>query len=388
MPRIKHLFDTRILCFWGLEGRALFLDDILHYPKLFSPLGDDAADLICRNWKPDFMVTFFDIWIAEMEERTGRPFFTGIHDKWIPWAPVDHDPSPVGITNQARKAYHCVTMSKFGQDALAKEDIETTLIPLGANTGVYKPTEDKAADVEFALTHSLPMTPDNYVDWSTDDFIIGVNAAPKDPVRKNFDGTFEAFKIFLEQNPDARKDARMYLQTWKSFPSGWPLPFLAKEKGIDKYIRITHPYNMYCAFNEQSLARLTRSWDIFTNCSTREGFGIPIIEACASGVPPVCTNYTSMIELTEGHGWLIDGYVGPATKTNLLSYGMDPDTFEMAEAYGESYNSPDKVRKLGEKAREFSLDYDWEIVAKLWAILLEKLGEDIRWKPLSERRVE
>ncbi len=47
VPRIKHLYDIRILCFWGLEGRALFLDDILHYPKVFAPLGDDAADLIC-----------------------------------------------------------------------------------------------------------------------------------------------------------------------------------------------------------------------------------------------------------------------------------------------------------------------------------------------------
>ena len=387
VDRIKHLYDLRILCFWGLEGRALFLNDILHYPKWFSPLGDDAARLICNNWKPDLLITFFDIWVGEMQEgNTGRDFFNSIHDHWVPWIPVDHDPSPIGITNQARKAYHPVTMSKFGQEALRKEGIENTYIPLGVDTSTFKPTEDKGADVSWSLTHSLPLDEQNYIEWQPDDFIIGINAAPKDPVRKNFTGMFEAFQTFLDQNPDARKDARMYLQSTRNFPTGWPLGKLARDRDVSKYIRMTHPYNMYLGFNDDSISRLTRSWDVHMNLATREGFGLSIIEACASGVPPITSDFTSMPELTKGHGWCVD-YTG-LVLTNLLSYGCVPDTFEAAEAIGEAYNSPDKTKELGEKARTFSLDYDWNLIANQWSTLIDKLGEDIRWKPVGGREIQ
>jgi len=385
--RIKDKYDVRLLCFYGLQGRALIFDDLLHYPQLFTPLGDFEARLICENWKPHVMVTFFDIWIAEVAEKNARrEFFTDIHKRWIPWAPVDHDPSPVGITRQAQKAFHVVTMSKFGQEALAKQGVESTLIPLGVDTSIFKPTENKAEDVEWLIKQSTPMLKNRGVPWSVDDFIIGINAAPKDPVRKNFTGMFNAVKYFLEQNPDARKDVRVYLQSWREFPGGWPLSFLAEERGIHDICRVTHPYNMYCGFNEDSMSRMTRSWDVFFNLARREGFGIPIIEACACGVPPIVTDFTSMPELTEGHGWTV-GY-NHLELTNLLSYGAAADEFEAAEAIAEAYNNPDEVKRLGRKAREFSFDYDWDVVAALWGHLLDKVAEDAVWKPLNERWIK
>jgi len=354
-----------------------------------TPIGEWEAKQICVNEKPDLMVTLFDIWIAELAEhdRPGLEFFGDIHKRWVPWIPVDHNPSPVGITNQAKKAYHAVTMSKFGKEALEEKGVSSTLIPLGTDTSIFKPTEDKTADVDWMIKHSIPMKKSGGVQWDTEDFIIGINAAPKDPVRKNFCAMFDAFKIFLEQNPDARRDARMYLHTWRTFPQSWPLTFLAEERGIVDYCRVTHEFYMYCGYNEEKMARTTRAWTIFMNLATREGFGIPIIEACACGIPPIVTNFTAMPELAEGHGWTIDGYVGNATLTNLLSYGMDADVFEAAEAIEEAYNSPDKVKALGEKARKFSFDYDWDVIAALWSHLFDKLGEDILWRPLEGRRL-
>ena len=388
LNRIKDKFDVRLLCFWGLDGKAFYVNEYLRYPKLFSPLGDDAADLIVQNWKPDCLITFFDIWIADMTDAQGRDFFLDIHDKWIPWIPVDHDPSPLGTNNQARKAFHAVAMSRFGQEALAREGIDSTLIPLGADTSVFRPVKDeeeKHSDREFALKQTVPMTKGNEAPWNPDDFIIGVNAAPKDPVRKNFVGMFDAFKIFLEQNPDARKDARMHLHTWKNFPGGWPLGFLGKERGIDALCRFTHPYAMYCGLNEEAMGRMTRSWDVLLNIATREGFGIPIAEANASGVPPIVTNFTAMPELAEGHGWVID--YTKTEITNLLSYGAEADVFETADAIEEAYNNPDKVKALGEKARTFSLDYDWEVIAELWSILLDKLSPELIWTPRARRKL-
>ena len=65
-----------------------------------------------------------------------------------------------------------------------------------------------------------------------------------------------------------------------------------------------------------------------------------------------------------------------------------PDEFQIAEALEEAYNSPDKVRDLGEKSRKFSLDYDWDaVITPLWIELIEDLRERMRVKPREERRV-
>jgi len=65
-----------------------------------------------------------------------------------------------------------------------------------------------------------------------------------------------------------------------------------------------------------------------------------------------------------------------------------PDEYEIAEALEDAYNNPDKMRQYGEKAREFSLNYDWKkVVVPLWFKLIEELREDLRPKTRAERRI-
>jgi len=128
------------------------------------------------------------------------------------------------------------------------------------------------------------------------------------------------------------------------------------------------------------------AWDVLYNVSMAEGFGIPLIEACAKGIPPIATDFSSMSELVEGHGWLVE----PLTRkwTNLLSLWAVPDEFRAADAIEKAYNNPDKVKDYGEKAREFSLNYDWSnVVVPLWIKLLEEVREDLRPRTAEERRL-
>jgi len=59
------------------------------------------------------------------------------------------------------------------------------------------------------------------------------------------------------------------------------------------------------AVSDADLANIYRAFDVFALPTMGEGFGIPILEAMACGVPVVATACSAVTELLEGHGELI-----------------------------------------------------------------------------------
>lgn len=57
---------------------------------------------------------------------------------------------------------------------------------------------------------------------------------------------------------------------------------------------------------EQDLVLLYSGAKLFIYPSSYEGFGLPVLEAMASGVPVICANYTSLPEVTQDAAMLID----------------------------------------------------------------------------------
>jgi glycosyltransferase involved in cell wall biosynthesis len=387
-PLNEH-YDVACLAYWGLEGAALTFNGLKVFPKMYDQFGIDAADLICRNWKPDIMVTLFDIWIGDSPLFNGeRDWFSKIHSKHVAYFPVDHHPMPVPILNQAKKAYHCVAMSRFGLNELRNSGIEASYIPHGVETKVFAPIEDNTESRKWLIdTAGVPLfNGEENEKWDNDSFIIGKVAANKDTARKGFDREMAALRIFFEQNPDAKKDTRMYWHTDPRFPGGFHLDHYAHLMGVDKYIKKTHPFYVYGGVSEQNMAKMYQSFNLFTNVSRAEGFGIPILEAQSSGIPVVANDCTSMTELVKNHGWLCK----PRTwePTALLSNVFIADEYEIAKAYSEAYNNPDKLKSYGVASRDFAEQYDWDnVITPLWLQLIEKLREDLRPKTLDERRM-
>jgi len=383
---LNRLYDVRCIGYWGLQGAALGFNGLIVYPKLFGRFGEDAAVLVVKNWRPDVMVTLFDVWISQSASQLGEPGWLGrIHPRWIPVVPVDHDPVPPNVVESVRPAYKVVAMSQFGRRQLQMKGVESTYIPHGVDTGVFKPTADRAGDIAFLERSSMPFSEDP-LPWDEDCFVLGMNAANKDQQRKGFSRMFEAAGIFLENNPDAKKDLRIYLHSWYRFPNGKNLDGVAHAFGLGDRTRCTHRYHMWCGLKPEEMARVYGGFDVLYNASMAEGFGIPIVEAAACGVPAIATDWTSMPELVGGHGWLVK----PVTRkmTMLESFWAVPDVYEAADAIEDAYNHPKKVRRLGEKARKFSLDYDWKrVVVPLWVRLMEGVRGEMTAKPLEERRI-
>jgi len=128
------------------------------------------------------------------------------------------------------------------------------------------------------------------------------------------------------------------------------------------------------------MASMYNTLDVFLLPSKGEGFGIPIIEAQACGVPVIVSNNTAMPELC-GSGWLLKDMRPEYTMQNSWEGAANPD--EIAEYLEEAYalweDNGDAWKAKRAKARTFALDYDDALVFKdYWMPTLEEMGRLIK----------
>src|SRR3990167_10139699 len=122
--------------FYGLEGSKIFVDGVLHYPKINHVYGSDALIHHANDFKADVVLTLQDVWVL-------NPVDLEQVKNFIPLTPIDHDPVPRVVIEKLKFAYRVVTYSQFGQKELKRKGIMSTYIPHTVNTEVFKPV-DKA----------------------------------------------------------------------------------------------------------------------------------------------------------------------------------------------------------------------------------------------------
>ena len=112
---------------------------------------------------------------------------------------------------------------------------------------------------------------------------------------------------------------------------------------------------MFAPLDEPTMARIFSSFDVLLNCSAGEGFGVPIIEAAACGVPSIVTDFSAMPEVAGPSPWKVRGR---PYWTGQASWMQIPDVGEMVGALEESYAMSEVDRaRLSKQVREHALDY-------------------------------
>jgi glycosyltransferase involved in cell wall biosynthesis len=381
----NKIYDVRQLAHYGVEGARIDLNGLQIYPILpGDDHGDRAARLIFRNspWKPDLFITLYDIWMGAYTEATPTGL-EPIHPYWIPIAMVDHDPIPEGTLQQAQAAFKIVTPTHFGVEQFKNAGITAEYIPFGADTKVYQPPENKQALKPYVSEKGAPFDIHNQTEITEDSFLIMANGANKDLYRKGFPRMFTAIQIFLEQNPDAKHDTRVYVHSWMR--QSRDLPHTAKVLGVQQFCRGTNDYDNLCSVPPQSMAKLYGAADIFMHLSEGGGFEVPILESLACGVPVIGSDFVGMNELIKDHGW------GVPMKTRYFD-ALDStqgiaDEYKAADALEDAYNHPDKRAAFGKAGREFAQGFDFEKVNEKWIGFIEGIRRETMYKPLEQRKI-
>lgn len=371
-PRIAALgHDLAFYATWGVQGSCLEWNGMQVYPA--DGEWGNRTMVACSqhhgDGDPVQIIALCDSWV--MNSDAWRDDL-----RMAIWAPVDHWPLPPPCrTVLSHPAVTPIAMSRFGEQMMRDAGLEPLYVPHGVETDVFRPRPEDRTDVRDET--NLPQ----------DAFVVGMVAANMgSPVmhRKAFPQQFKAFAKFRETHTDAV----LYVHT-NEYPSsggaaGLHLRALAEACGLPRHaVRFTEVFAWELGLSRDSVASLYSAFDVFLNCAMGEGFGVPIIEAQACGVPVIVTDHSAMPELC-GSGWTVGGedwYDGPQD-----AWFKSPAVPEIVFALEQAYESAtDETMRA--QAVEFAAQYDVDrVTAEHWRPALDALDRPREVAPLTKAK--
>jgi glycosyltransferase involved in cell wall biosynthesis len=272
--------------------------------------------------------------------------------------------------NYLLNADYIVSPSKFGYNELLKHfpDFMVKYIPHGCDTSVFR---ERSEEEKLEIRRRWKMPEDSFVMLS-----VAANWGE----RKCLPQIMLTFKRFLEKHTNAY--LYLYTKLKESPPTGYDLMGFAEELGIEKNVMGPAFNPVLDSIDDEQLAELYSASDVYVNSSMGEGFCLPILEAMSCGVPVIGTNFSSIPELLDDHGWLVDTvptdvWVDCPIWVPLLCRFPIPNLNSLLECMEDAYNNPDKRKEFGRKSREHALNYDWEKIMPKWDELIKEMVEGV-----------
>lgn len=340
-PRFRDLgYDVTLNCPMSMTMSPITWNGMVMFGAAGDPLGNDMMP--ARGPRYDIIFTLCDLF-GLFQASTQMP-----PHKWIHWMPVDCEPmGERDIATLRQTGGVPVCMSRFGTEQIRREGFEPLYVPHGIDTNVFKP---QPAEANAELRKAFDINPDTYV--------IGMACVNKPDSRKGIDQQMQAFSIFHQRHPDS------VLLMHTSRKGGWELDKIALNLGIHNAVKYSDQYSLVSQMiPAESVAGFYSILDVYSGCSEGEGFGLPILEAQACGVPVVVTGFSAMTELCAS-GWTVGGqrhWVG-----GHESWWMTPNVEEIAERYEHAY-AMRRHPLPREAARQFALEFDADLItANYW----------------------
>jgi glycosyltransferase involved in cell wall biosynthesis len=310
-----------------------------------DPWGNDILGAHARHARPDLVIVLADAWPLDPAVLRGLGCPVAL------WMPVDCDRAdgeppgaPMLGAADARVLKDSgavpVAMSRHGEKALREAGFSPLYVPHAVDTSVFRPPAGREALREqWGVAGRL---------------VIGINAANKDPVRKSYPEQLLAFARFRQRHPEAL----LLIHALPAIPGNQlDLTTLVRRLGIEDAVKFSDQYGYATG---QITPAMLADWygclDLLSGCSHGEGFGIPLVEAQACGVPVVTTRWSAMAELA-GPGWLAGGE--PFWNPVHEAWWLKPSVAAIEEAYEEAFEQAAGRRAA---ARAFAMDYDADVV--------------------------
>jgi len=310
----------------------------------------------------DYIITLWDIWLLQGKRQYPK-------EKWVAYIPVDTERISKVLAEVCKNTGVQIAMSKHGRKELESAGLKPSYVPPGVDTKVFKPKPE----ARKAFRSELGLSEENFVIGS-----VGLNYGDD---RKGYVPLMRAFKEFHKRHPKSMLYLHSLANERDSRQGFINYHKIAHNLGIDKAL-VWPPQSDYALSRIDTgwLADIYNGFDVFCLPTKGEGFGLPIIEAQACGVPVILTNTTSCPELCKT-GWLIDTTDDDRRWLPNETWRLEAKPsailkeLELAFSLWES-GKFDSIRK---NARDNIMKYDWDNVwEKHWLPIIKELEKSCK----------
>ncbi len=339
--------DVVLFTLYGLQGGRIEWDNIPHWPPGMQQFGTDVIQGYVKEFQPDVVLTLYDEWVlGSWSDMLG--------DLWLPWVVVHYDPMEPKLYAATKNTWRQLALCNWGAKMMKDKGMSPRTVPLGVDTKVYQPIVDTLDAKGTIITQNALKKELGVME---DEFLVGMVAANID-FRKNMESQMRVFRDFNKKYPDTH----MFIKTNPSMSAGGlPIAEMLNYMGAGMCVSI--PERDIADVSSTQMCKWYNSFDIYLGAACSEGFGLPLLEANACGIPVITSDFSAMPEIGKV-GWHIPGTM---EMNILLSYGIKPDEQKMYLALEEAYNMRGKpeMATMKKAAREHALGYDWDICAKI-----------------------
>lgn len=333
--------------------------------------GSFIFESVCLEFQPDIVFDIRDFWMTEFINRS--PYRNCF--KFVLMPTVDAAPQARQWIDMYIKTDAIFSYSEWAGEVL-QEQTGGKINYLGTASPCankdYIPIPQKEARDQLGLSHDIK--------------IIGT--VMRNQRRKLYPDLFASFRLFLEKVKDP-DNYFLYCHTY--YPDlGWDIPELLQDYDLSSKVLFTYicretgkvfsslycgpktesPFTRtFCAemcnvrigATTQQLSLINNCFDLYIQYANSEGFGIPLVEAAACGIPIAAINYSAMSSILEN----LEGIkLEPKALYKELETGCFravPDNENTSELLLDFFGQPEEERKaIGFKTRSlYKTYYNW-----------------------------
>lgn len=331
--------------------------------------GEQRLPKLIYRLRPDIVIILQDPWnirgyMIEIEEQLGdidipRPLMIG-------WLAVDAKNQISG--RQLNQLDHVVTWTQFGIDELRAGGYtgNHSIIGLGVDTYDFCPPFPDESPRDCKLSDGTPILPEGI---PIDSFIVGM--VGRNQSRKRIDLALEYFAEWTKSK--GIDNAYLYLHVGPTGESGCDIPALCRYYGI-KVIVSSPPVSSALTINDMRL--IYNCFDVLWSMSQGEGWGLPVLEAMACGVPCLVPDWSGLGEWAKPAAMTVEctssALNAPINRAPYTIGGI-ADKALTIEALDKLYRYPSIRERLSQLGLDLARRLSWDAVGEQWEALLQSL---------------
>ena len=339
--------------------------------------GQDSVFPVIQHFKPDVVIAINDIW--------GLYHFNFLKDRkaflFLPYLAVDSECFPIEIPAQRPDLPKINTMECIGASNKvvvftnwAKNTINHSakivlenrefnnieVIPHGVDTSMFRPLEnrDELREKFFGL--------------KPNDGTIIIGTIQRNQPRKRLDAIFQTLAILKKKYSTSYKKILCHFHCAMDDKAGWNLPWLARYYDVVDMCVFDDKLRPGFGIPVQILNEIINCYDLHLCLTNSEGWGLPILETMAAGVPNVISDYSA-------HGdWAAPAALKVKLAAKIHEIKTDHikgivDVNHAAKQVSLLCQSSKMRQEYSSKSLKLARSLEWSKVCEQWTALISSL---------------